>query len=284
MQRLFGGIMVAVGLSFTACGQADQRVAAVPLEGRELARALVDQRFTAQSISVDGSEIALDRKRPVSIDVRAEFWSFDTNCNGHGAPARIDNGKLRFAPSWGSTLRGCPAPETLREETIGRLIRSVPTVAFDGVTLVISGDGVRLEAKPSQTLPPTKPPDESAPSQTLPPGVEAGAAPSAGTFQVDDVAIEGKAATTAPATIQMAGNSVIVIDSGCNRLQAIMSLQADGWRGDFVTTTYEPCDPETAAFERELIERLDSFVVTSDGTNALIVTSRTLQLHATRTN
>jgi META domain len=251
-----------------------------PLEGYALARALIDHQFSVESISEEGTSVPLDTEFPVSLEVRSDLWAFDTSCNGVVTPWRVEHGKVRLRWSGLMTFKGCNEAITRRQDAITRLVREGPVVSFDGRTLVIESAGVRLVAGESGPLPPAAPAGESSP-QTLPPGSTSDAIPAAGTYRVDEILIDGTTATvTSPLWVTMADSGVVTIDTVCNTLRAQTSLQADGFHGEFFTTTYKDCAQVPPSVVDLILERLDPFTVVQTDDGRLIISSKTLEVRA----
>jgi heat shock protein HslJ len=271
-------VVLVLACLTAGCGQSATLPTRAPLAGNDLARALLDRRFTVRSLTADTKPVPLDSGHPVTIEVRADLWSIDTTCNGMATAWRVETGQVRLRWDTGMTVMGCSEPAARREHTIVRLVSSRPTVSYDGITLAVDGDGVRMEAQPSAVLPSTTAP--AGPPQTLPPGVVSSTEPAVGAYRLDTIIVDGVAEAPPGVVVTLTASGEITVDTGCNQLQARTSLQTDGFHGDFFTTTYRLCDPATARFEQLVLDRLDPFTVREDGTGHLSLASSTLELRA----
>jgi heat shock protein HslJ len=273
--------LLVVAATLAACGESTATPPRAQLEGDDLARSLVDQRFVVESLTVGTESVEGNKREPIELDSQADWWRFNTGCNGVSIRWRLDEGRVRLRGGGLSTMRGCSDEGSLRDATLARLVVSSPDVRYDGATLDVQGDGVRLVARHDGDAPRLVPAPGPPVAQTLAPGVVSTVVPSGGVYQADRIEVEGtSSAPPIPTTITMSLDGIIVISTGCNELRDQTSLQNDGFHGEFFTSTYQPCDDATRAFERLLLDRLEPFVVRSDAPGQLLVSAPTMTLRA----
>lgn len=197
---------------------------------------LDDREFVSQSVTEDDVARPLVPSTQLRLRFRAGEVSGSAGCNSMTGSYSIDGGTF-VMPQGAQTLIGCDAARHEQDDWYFGFMLSSPSIVVDGDTLVLEGDGTRIEYLDEEV-----------------------ATPDAGltgvTWTVDTI-IDSEVAQHAdwpsPATLMFADDGTVEVSTGCNGGSGTYQVAGAELTFANVAVTERGCDGDTGELERAVL-------------------------------
>jgi heat shock protein HslJ len=198
---------------------------------------LADHTFLSQSVTEDGAPRALVN----GTQLRLQFFedprvSASAGCNSLGGEYEIDSGVFLLSDA-GQTEIGCDAELHDQDDWYFAFLTSSPSIAVDGDTLVLDGDGTRIEYLDQEVAAPD--------AELVGP-----------TWTVETI-IEGDVAMAtewpSPATLVFGNDGVLMVNTGCNSGSGTYQVADGQLTFAEVAVTERGCEGDTGRLESAVL-------------------------------
>lgn len=205
------------------------------------------------STSVDGHDLVPGTH--IRLSFEHDSMSANAGCNSMFGPYVVEDGRLAWSGSVGSTLMGCPDDLMKQDQWLQTWLQAGADATLDGDTLTLTSDGVTLQLQ-------TEAPADAA---TL----------FGRTWTVTDLTTPNTA-TAIPdgvrtPTLEVATDGTVHLDTGCNRGNTTVTSHGDTLEFSPVMMTKMACPGAASDVEQAVLQALEGQVtVTVEGDTATL--------------
>lgn len=230
-------LLALTGLTVAACGSDDSDTSSRSGDGgaTPTEQDLSGKRFV--STEVTGGEIVEDSEITMSFDDGSV--SVNAGCNTMNGGFEIADGTLVTA-QFASTMMACDEPLMEQDGWLSDFLSASPTIALDGSTLTLGGDGTTITLE------------------------EIESAPLIGTTWLVTGTVATQAVSSVPvgstASITIADNGTVAVDTGCNGGSGSVEVTDTTLTFGPIATTRRACVDELNALEASVLNVLQGDV------------------------
>lgn len=197
---------------------------------------LDDRVFVSQRVTEDGEPRALVEGTRLQLRFEERRVGAHAGCNSLGGSYTIEQGRL-VVPDAAQTLIGCSPERHAQDEWYFDFLRSRPSIAVEGDTLVLEDEGTRIEYLDQEVATP----DVSLTGRT---------------WTVDTILEDGAASTALwpePASLVFGPGGALTVDTGCNSGSGTYRVEGSTVTFFNVGVTERACEGETDRLERVVL-------------------------------